>query len=87
MLSFVRDMFPVKREIRPSCLENESAQSTLEISGVTSYSQTVLIPPELSFLKQENRFRVLNIFLTGYQKVLLTRTSSSRLRRFNGLKV
>lgn len=33
MLSFVKDMLTVKREIGPSCLENLLAQSSLKISG------------------------------------------------------
>lgn len=53
---------------------------------MTSCSQTVLIPPELSLLRQENGFRDLKIFLIGNQKVLLTRTSS-RLLRFKALRV
>lgn len=54
---------------------------------MTSCSQTVLILPELSLLRQENGFRDLKIFLIGNQKVLLTRTSSSRLLRFKALRV
>lgn len=64
-----------------------SAQSLLEISGVTCCSQTVLMPPELSLLSEENGFRDLKIFLTRNWKILLSRISFSRLPRFNGVRV